>query len=367
MSKNKISQVQLISIGTCYSLGLVLIAVFESSVTTNEVWLANMLGFVFAIPTLLVFFSLTKKFPGMDIFQMCIEAFGTFIGKIISAIYLLYFLSVCSFSLFNASHFLFYYIMPDTPQIALSAFMMITCVYCVRKGVLPIARVSILFLIVCFLGIGINTALTLIHAHFENLLPIGQHTLLKYVQSAHITSAISYGEMIFLFMLMPNLSEKANPRKVIIWNALNCFLILLLFSVREIVSLGPLMSYTTLPPYEGIRVIEGTNLLSRTESIFALLLVTLTFYKTTILFYISCKGTSDLFGTKTYRHYTLMLGALVVILTEKISRSPIDHIFEGTNVFPFGWTMLSLILPLIIVVTFSIKSAIKRKKGRLSV
>jgi len=366
MSKNKISQVQIISIGACYLFGTIIIAVFESSVTTNEVWLASVLGFVFSIPTLLVFLALTKKFPGMDLFQICNAAFGTFVGKIISAVYLLYFITVCSLSLYDASNFLYYFIMPDTPKVAIAAFIMITCVYCARKGLLPIARVSILFCIVCTLGLGINIAMTLSNAHFEYLLPIGRHSLLDYVQSAHITSAIPFGELIFMFMLMPNLSEKANPKKVILWVTLICFVLLIIVYIRETIVLGPLMSYATLSSYEAVRVIEGPSLLSRTESIFALLLVTLTFYKANILFYICCRATSDLFETTTYRHYTLMLGALIVIIAANPERTPNEHLYVGKNIIPFGWSTIFLIIPLIILIVASIRDAHKRRKERIT-
>ena len=364
MGNNKISQLQLISIGGCYLLGSIVVSVFISSVASNEAWLIGLFGGIFFIPVLLVYLSLAKRYPGKNLLQMNDAAFGPAVGRIVSLIYLLFFLTLCALNILEASNFLHYFMMTETPLIVIASFLMLTCVYCIKKGIAPIARVSTVFGLIATVGIVFNILLSAKHSNIQNLFPIFDLKMLDYIQSTHVAVSIPFGESLVLLMFHSDLSEKASIKKVYIWVAIITVLVMTAVHLREAASLGSMLPYATLPSYEAVRMINISNILSRTESIFSLLLVSLTFFKILILFYISASGIAQVFGLRSYRHLTLMLAALLVVYAVKAYGSPSNNIFWGKNVSPFIWSFFTFLIPLgTALVAALMPHARKRQKG----
>lgn len=364
MSNNKISQLQIISLGCCYILGTIVVSVFVSSVAAGESWMIGIFGAVCFIPVLLIYFSLMKKHPGKGLFEINEAVFGSVGGRILSCIYLVFFLSLCALNILEASNFLHYFIIPETPLTIIAVFFMAACAYCVKKGIAPIARVSTIFLMFGLLGLLFNILMSFNHAKLEYLLPIFNLRLLDYIQSTHIAAAIPFGESFFMLMLVPRLGEKASMKKAYVAVTIFTLLIMVIVHFREVISLGPMISFATLPSYEAVRMIDISNILSRTESLFALLLVSLTFFKTLILFYVCLAGTSQIFRLDSYRHLIIMLALFLVVYAVEAYGSPSSNIFWGKNVSPFIWNSFTVILPLVTLVCSQVKSLIKNNRRK---
>lgn len=359
----KISQLQLISIGACYVSGTIVVSVFVSSVAKNDSWLIGILGGICFIPVLLVYFSLAKKYPGKGLFEINEAVFGAVGGRVLSFVYLIFFFSMCALNILEASNFLYYFVLPGTPLLLIAAVFMLGCVYCVRKGFATIARVSTLFGIIAMAGMAFSLLLSLNHANFEFLLPIFNLPPLDYIQSTHVAVSIPYGESLILMMLIPKLSEKASIKKAYIGVTIFTMCIMTVVHFREVISLGPLISYTTHPSYEAVRMIDIANIFSRIESLFALLLISLTFFKTLILFYLCLRGTADLFRMDSYKPLILMLGAFLIIYAVSAYGSPSSNIFWGKNVSPFIWSFFSFVVPLLTLIAAQVKGLfMKRRK-----
>lgn len=362
MSSNKISQLQLISMGGCYLLGTIVVSVFISATAKNEAWLVPFIGGICFIPVMVTHFSLAGKFPGKNLFQINEAVFGDKAGRIVSLVYLVFFMSLCALNLLEASNFLHYFMMRDTPLIAITASLMLACIYCVKKGFAPIVRISTVFLALALVGVAINILLSYNHVDFKFLFPVFNLKPLDYIQSTHITVAIPFGETLFLMMFNSELSEKASLKKVYIALAVFITVIMTLVHLREVAALGPLSAYATLPSYEAVRIISISSILSRTESLFALLLISLTFFKIMILFYISASGTAQIFRLDSYKHFIAMLGALLVIYAVEAYGSPSNNILWGKNVSPFIWSFFTFVLPLVTLAAAIIKGAFRRKE-----
>ena len=357
----KISQLQLICIGICYISGTVVVSVFISSIAKNDSWMIGIFGAICFIPVLLVYFSLIKKYPGMGLFEMNEAVFGSIAGRILSFIYLCFFVTLCALNTLEASNFLHYFIMPDTPLLAIALVIMATCVYCVKRGFIVLARVSTLFCIIATAGLFFSFALSMNHANFEFLLPSFDLKPLDYIQSTHVAVAIPFGESIGLMTLIPKLSEKASIKKAYIAVTIVTMLIVVTVHLREVLSLGPMVEFTTLPSYESVRLINLANILSRTESIFALLLVTLTTFKTLILFYACLKGTSQVFRLTSYKPLIFMLAMFVPIYAITAYGSSSANIYWGKNVSPFIWSFFTFLIPLITMVFAHIKGFVQKR------
>lgn len=362
MGNNKISQLQLISMGVCYLLGTIVVAVFISAVALNEAWLIGILGGLFFLPVMLTYISLIKRYPGKNLFQMNEAVFGSVVGRIVSLVYLVFFMTLCGLNLLEASNFLHYFMMEETPLIFIAALLMIACVYCVKKGIAPIARVSTVFGLIALAGLTFNILFSFGHSKLYNLFPIFNLKLLDYVQSTHIAASIPFGESLFLLMFNSELSKNASMKKVYIAVTAVTAIIITVVHLREATALGSMISYSTMPSYEAVRMINLSSFLSRIESLFSLLLIALTFFKILILFYISANGLAQVLRLKSYRHLTVMLAAFLSIYAVEAYGSPSNNIFWGKNVSPFIWSFFTFLIPLITLASSLLKSLFKNKQ-----
>ena len=210
----KISQGQLMSLGCCYLSGTIVVSVFVSSVAKNESWLIGIAGAICFLPAMLVYFALVKKYPGKGLFQINEAVFGKAFGRLLSGVYLVFLYTLCALNILEASNFLFYFIIPETPLPVIAAVLMLACIYCVKKGFIAIARVSAIFCCVAVAGLLFSTLLSLNDARFEYLFPIFNLRPLDYLQSIHGATAIPYGESLILLLLIPELNGHADIRKV---------------------------------------------------------------------------------------------------------------------------------------------------------
>lgn len=364
MGNNKISQLQLISIGGVYVMGTIIVAVFISSTTLNESWLMGAIGAICFIPVIMVYCSLSKKYPGKNLLAIYEEVFGSFCGRVVSFIYLIFFFSLCAINILDASNFLRYFAMTETPLLAIVAFLMAACVYCAKKGLAPIARASTIFGIVAATGIMLNVLLSLTNMNISYLFPIFNLKLLDYIQGAHIAISIPYGGSMILMMLVPDLSEKGSIKKAYISVTIITAIVMTLVHFREVITLGPMIAYVTLPSFEAVRMIDFANILSRTESVFVLLIISLTFFKSLILFYICASSTAQVFRLGTYRHMLIMLAALLTVYSVNVYGSGSTNIYMGKNVSPFIWIFFIFVFPLFTLIFSVVKRFIaKKRKG----
>ena len=363
MSGQKISQIQIICIGVCNLMGTIIISAYVSSVLRHEAWIAGILGFIANLPTLFIYCALTKKYPGKGLFQINEAVFGTVTGRLISGVYLLFFFSVCALNILEATNFLTFFILPNTSRLAIAALLAAGCVYCVKKGILPLARASAFFLIITCAVMLLYGAMTLVNAKFEYLLPLFSHRPLDYIQSTHIAASIPFGESIFLLMLIPDADKKVSVKKTYFAVSAAAALIMVFVHVRETVALGPMAAFSTLPTYEAARLVNIPGVLTRIESVFALVLIMLNLFKAIVLFYICVSGIKRVTRTDS-QSYIVMLGFLLVICAITTYVSPVSNVFFGKNVSPFIWSFFTLALPFLTLVAAVIRTAATRHFGR---
>lgn len=365
MGNNKISQLQLISIGICYLLGSVVVSAFISSVAINEAWLVAAVSGLCFTPVIFIYLSLIKKHPEKGLFEINEAVFGSFAGKIVSSIYLIFFISLCTLNISYVCNFLFFFVLPGTPLVLIAMSMMIVCVYCAKKGLTPLARISTMFTIICLIPLLFNIFLSLSHANPERLLPIFNIKPLDYLQSIHIGISICYGESIMLMMFIPQLSEKSSMKKIYFSVLAASVLIVMIVNMRELATLGPMISYTTLPSYESVRMIDVHNALSRAEGLFGILLVSLSFFKIMILFYICSTGIAQIFNLKSHGNLLIMLAAFMAVCGVDASGTQASSILWGKNVSPFIWTIFTLLIPLLTLVSYQTKNLFSKLKKRI--
>ena len=352
----RISQTQIISIGVCNLMGTIIISAYISSVLGNEAWLAGILGFAANLPALFIYCTLAKKYPGKSLLQIFNTVFGVSAGRVISAVYLMFFFALCARSLMEATNFLSFFILPDTMPVLIAALLVAGCIYSVKKGIIPLARVSTVFLIVMSAALLIYVTISLVNARFEYLLPMFSHKPPAYAHATFLAAAYPYGETVLLLMLVPALDKKVSIRKTYFAVTGAAALIMALVHVYEITALGSVAEYSALPTYEAARLVHLPGILTRIESLFALALIMLSLYKTIVVFHVITDGLNQLTSINK-RRFAIVPGLLLVACGVTVFASPARNFFIGLYIAPFVWLGFTLALPFITLIAAAVRAA----------
>lgn len=364
IDKTKISGIQFMFTIACFIQSSSLLTSFFTSITKQDSWIVVILGFIFSIPSLLIYTYIMKKFPDKNLMEINEIVFGTVIGKVFSVLYLWFFLTLASLNTRDLGDFVQKTTMENTPPIIILGVFILLCSWAVRNGVKSVTRYSMFFTIVA-ISIMISTIfLTMSQMKLDNFLPVFQQPKMVYIQGSHVISAIPFGEVIVFLMLNGNIEiEAGKRRKYFIYGFIIGGLTLLAIVFRDTAVLGNTLKMFSLPPFETLRLIRIHPALSRVEVLFAVSLIMLMFFKICILYYVTVMSIAYIVKLKSFQSLVASVGVIIVIYSFFIYPSIIEHINSAVKTVPFEWFVFETLLPLITAIVIKIRRLPKLKKG----
>ena len=254
--------------------------------------------------------TLMAMFPEQNLIQILDEVYGPVLGKILGLAYLWFFLTLSSVNLTDLADFTKGTIMFRTPAPAMSAVCILVSAIAVRKGIKLVTKFSPLFVIVAIVTMTLSTFLVINQFKLENFLPIFTLPAKSYFQGTHIISTIPFGEMVVYLMIHPNVKfSRREIRKSLFWGFAVGGLTLWSTTLRDIGVLGNTVDLFTVPSLITFRLVQVGPSISRTEILFAIILIMLLFYKITLLYYVAVLTISQLFKIRSYNHLVLVVGS----------------------------------------------------------
>ncbi len=362
LENGKISGSQLtFSIG-CFIQGSTLLSAFVLSVTKQDTWFVVLTGFAASICIIGIYIALTRRHPDKTIVQIFEAVFGTFIGKAISLSYIFYFLSLACLNSRDVGNFVVGLIMPETPIIAPTIMFVLVCSWAVSKGVETLTRYGYLFVVITFI-VNIFIFLLLIkEMNFNAFLPAFTMPALTYVQGTHVVASIPFCEIVAFLMIAPSLKNQEKMAGSFLSGLAIGGITLFIIVVRDIASLGNMISYVTLPSYEAVKLIDIAHILTRMEVLYAIELLFLQFFKVSILYYATVLGISQVFNLRSYKPNVLTVGIIIICFSLIIFDSPMENAFWGPRVAPFFNIIFQLVFPVIALFIDLIRSMFKKSK-----
>jgi spore germination protein KB len=322
--------------------------------TKNQTWISIAMATCASFFVISIYGRLVKNHPGRTLFEINEAVFGAVGGKILSAVYVFFFLTLTVFNTRDLGSFVHSFVLPATPINVIYAVFIAVGAYAVRKGAEKMTRYGTLILFIYLILLFILSCLLIKDMHLVNFLPLFTVPLKNILLSAHIVIMLPYAE-IFVFLTMsqrfntPENAGKALRRGLAIGAATILFLVL-----RDIAVLGGYTLYTSSPTFNTIRLINIGDILTRLEIINAVLQITLFFFKVSILLYATTVGVGQLLGIGKYQIFTLVVGALVIVSANFLFISSGEHQQWFRAAATYG-TLFLFILPLLTLIVSSFK------------
>jgi len=347
LERGRISAQMLMFSVFCFMQGTMLRSGFIISVTRNDSWAMAFTALLGMLPIVAIYVALLRRFPGKSLIEIDDILFGPILGKTVSALYLFFFISLCALNTRDLGNFIVDYLMPETPIAVIMLFFLLPCAYAIRKGVESFVRLAAVF---CLLGVGavvVNSLLSLKDVRLDFIKPLFQLPFMKYIQGTVTVMAVPMGELLAFMMIAPTLGGDKKTGKPLLLGLAFSAVFLAAVMLRDIVSLGPLVSIVSLPSFESVRYINLANILTRMESIYAIVLVILFFFKVCILLYAFVLGLSQLLNLKSYHTITLIASALVLFYSLFVFDSVMENMNWGATAAPFFSLIFEFLLPAI--------------------
>ncbi|MFA5449294.1 MAG: endospore germination permease [Clostridia bacterium] len=342
----------------CFIHSSSLLVSFFNTLVEQDSWMIVVFGTLCTIPLLLLYSWLANRFQGKNLMEMTTEIFGTAIGKMFSALYLWFFITLTALNLLDLTTFVQKSMMTTTPSIVIALVFLFVCSLSVRGGLFSITKYGPFVAILASSILIIATILSINLVEPDNLLPLFDFPHMKYMQATHIAASIPFGELIAFLMISGNVKiEPKKFKKIFIWGLLLGCLNLLILILRDTMVLGNTAKLFSIASFEVLRLINISDALSRMEVLSAVVLIMQLFFKVSFLYYISALGAAQLFNLSSFKPLIYGIGLVVIVYTYGLYDSSLKHVKMAMSVTPFFWMLFEFVIPIIMLVT-----ALARKK-----
>ena len=352
----KISWKELMFAVFCFMHSTILRSGFIISGTRNDSWAMAFTGLLFTLPMVAIYAVLLRKFPGKSLIEIDDIIFGPVLGKIVSALYLFFFVSLAALNTRDLGNFVVGYMMLETPLAAVIFIFLIGCVYTIRKGIENLMNLSTFLFIISVGALAVNCVLVLRYIQPEFLKPFFRLEPLKYVQGTVSVAAVPMGEVLAFTMVTPLLGKDKKAAKPL------------------------LLSIVSLPAFESMRYVSLEYTLTRMESIYAVILVILYLFKVSILIYAFALGLTQMLSRKSqlypnpdnanrlyererllslrgYPPFLLISAAFVFFYSLFVFESIMENMDWGATTAPFFSLTFELLLPAVSLLAASLRKA----------
>ena len=186
-------------------------------ISGNSSLISIILGFIFGILILLIFFKIFNFKPNLNINEKNIVLFGNKIGKIINIILLICFINISITSFYNLNNFIGIQFLNKTPFLVIGMLFSIVIFYINTKGLETISRVSFILLSISLIFIIIPSISLFKNIELNNFLPI-INTDINNIYMGSLDIIIKNILPIFLLLIIPKerISDNKTNKYIII-------------------------------------------------------------------------------------------------------------------------------------------------------
>lgn len=332
-----------------------------SSHSKQDSWIAFLLSMTCFLPILYIYIRLMHLYPGLNLFEICLEVFGKIVGRIVVILYVLYALDLGALVLRNYSEFIQVRVFNQMPQSISLIAMILAVIYASKKGVEVLARWSAIALPIILFLVAVVTILLLKDMHLSYMLPIGEN-IQEVPQDAFDDFSFPMAETVLFLSLLNNLRKGDKPGKTCLIGLLIGGGVLLISLLRNFMTLGvALHEDKWFPSYAAASLIIAGNFLSRIENIVGANLILGGFVKISVCLLAASMGSAKLFNEDNYRPFVAPLGLMMAALAGILYNS-IMEMYDFIDVYPYYASLFEIVFPILLCVTAETKMIIKSKK-----
>lgn len=316
---------------------LVVSITYSGDVAQNtNIWdylVSSLISFLITFLLVIPIYAFFSAEPTMNIVEASSSLLGR-AGGVVTVIYAVYFIITCTYTLTVFINFVSNVINPPISTILLSLVVVLASCYGAAKGIEGLARASSLILFGIILS-GIFIVISLLgNVEKENYTPLlynGMHSMWSGVMYM-----VSHMSSISAMAMLLCRSKGSAKRGIVVWNT-SVYLIIALIIILMVGSLGDFLQTQLFPLYTAVSVARiGT--LRNLDALYLGIWTMGIFVKISLFILMTMECSVQLVGKKSKGKVSLLIGAIVFILSVCFSRTEIYSIVFS------NWSLLILML-----------------------
>ncbi|MHB1166953.1 MAG: GerAB/ArcD/ProY family transporter [Carboxydocellales bacterium] len=352
-------QLMLLVITFIIATAILFLPAFPTKLAGQDAWLSVLLAGAIGLLVALTVTTLGLRFPNQTLMEYSEEIIGTWPGKFIGLLFILFYLHLTSIVIREISLTVIMTLLSRTPlEVAIVTVTLVTA-FTVRYGLEVITRVNIICLVVNFAAMLLVILMLVKEMHLEYLTPVLSKGVLPIIQGS-ITPAGWFGEVCSVAFLLPFVNQPKEARKATIIGLLWVIIGLTTIVMVTIATFGPVLTPLFIfPTLQAVRLINVAEFFQRLESILLLAWLLANFVKISVFYYITVLITAQWFKLSDYKPIVLPIGIILALLALTLFRNVLEvagflQKVWGIYALPIEWGV-----PLMLLVI-----AVIRKKGR---
>jgi len=341
-------QLSVILIASRVAFLTVFLHVFENHTHPKDAWLSATLSSIIALFITVMIVFLSKRHPDLSFVEMCMELLGTWGGRLVSFIYLWFFLHIAYLSVRQFSEVIHMTMMPETPVSFLNIVMTIAIIFTVTRGLKAIAQTSSLTVPISIALILFTLILFIKDIRMEALLPVMEKGI-KPVLFGSLVPAILYGESLLILVFFPYVKDKHNMLSLSIIASIFSSILFIFVTIIVISVFGANEAKKiTFPLFSLTKIMSISNI--RYEALMIYVWTVLLFVKATIYFYASVISIGQWLSLKSYKGLIIPVGVFILIFSFEAFESTRDIInfFSQKYYILLAYT-IEILVPLLLI------------------
>lgn len=347
----KISLWQLAVLIFTFEIGSVAV-VGVGNTSKQDAWIAVGIATFFGMGLIRFYVYLLKQLPGKNLFEIFTFCFGKWLGKVISFLYILYFIYIAARVLRDFCELITTVIFENTPIEIIAITMMIAISYMLYLGLEVFGRTSEVFIpyvftFIIFIGVAILFSGEMEFKNVQPILAEGFGPIVKHIFPGLLT--FPFGELITFMCIIPYVSNTKKVGKVSIFAVLVSGLVIMYKRFIEIAAMGTeQLNRTVFPLLSAAREISLLEFIERVDLVVVFIVMFGIITKVSVFFYGGLKGLEHIINIP-YRVLVLPMAFIISYCTIQISGNFAEHLEEGIRFIPpYMHVPFQILFPLLI-------------------
>ncbi|GFP77395.1 GerAB/ArcD/ProY family transporter [Clostridium fungisolvens] len=338
IEKGMISSSELMFLIIALLQGSTLTATFISGVTKQDTWVVVVVSIFILCFLLQVYLNLVQRFPEKNIIEINDITYGKYLGKFISIIYIYHFWFIVAANLRFIADFFSTFLMQETDIIVFIVAISIACIYVIRKGLEVLARMAPFFTVFTIVIAIIIIIMLFEQYDIKNMLPMFQLNSIQFLHGVNVITVIPFGELLIFLMIFPSVRDKENIKKYSFKGMFIGVAFFLLIVVRNTLALGIVGELEIQSSLQVAKLIDIADIISRLESLIAVVLLFNVFMKIAIFCYGTVLSLAQILKLRTYKHMVSPIVIISIIFSITMYESPVNQSYTAANIYPvYAW------------------------------
>lgn len=347
--RGQISHVQLGLLIFVYLSGFSTLYLLEVKVVENNAWISYLFTLILTIFIIWMLSYVQNHHLNKNLFQICEELLGKWGAKIIFLLYMYYSFELGSLATKALSVFFVTVIIPDTPSIVLTFFVIMVTSYAVFLGIEVIVRTVQVILPFFILLITMISFLIYREVITNPFLPLFSGKVTDIIYGSMLSMAFPFGKVVLFGLIFAFVKKK---EKIFISSCIALVLSSIYITITTYLTLGSLginlTKISSFPFFSAIQLVKIGEYIERLEIVIIGIWTIYVLFEIIIVHYFFVMTLGHLCSLKDIKPFIIPVGLLLLGLTERSYRH------GGTDIAQYDYEILpiSSLIPVVIIPIF---------------